>query len=194
MAVDLTMYSSLLPGFYPQLLHPNVDLCMCILLLAVSAVHVCVDEHPPLLHLQCVAYSILTRPSVQLPRCLNFSLGITPASSSLPTHLNLQRTQVVVSNKIQPGRACGSSSFLLDPSAIGLVPPSFCPSLQLAQVGHTKHSPPQPAHQISDIYLTLAQPSLSCSIDATANALFNIPSMVHATDHYHHSSLQLQIS
>ena len=77
-----------------------------------------------------------------------------PASSSLPTHLNLQRTQVVVSNNIQPGRACGSSSFLIDPSTIGLVPPSFCPSLQLAQVGHTKHSPPQPAHQISDILLS----------------------------------------
>jgi len=71
-------------------------------------------------------------PSVTMVPC--YFIGCY-SSLVLPPNLQLfQLAQVVVSPKIQPGRACGSSSFLLDPSSIGLPPPSFCPSLQLALV------------------------------------------------------------
>lgn len=61
---------------------------------------------------------------------------------------------VVVSASVQPGRACASSSFLIDPSAIGIVDPNFCYKMRLEQ------------------------PVVSCSSignDAKVNALFDIP-------------------
>ncbi len=65
---------------------------------------------------------------------------------------------IVVNVKVQPGRVCASSSFLIDSSAIGIIDPRFCPNLQLAQ------------------------PTISCSslgstvTDAQVSALFGIPS------------------
>jgi hypothetical protein len=60
---------------------------------------------------------------------------------------------VVVSPSVQPGRACASSSFLIDPSTIGVVDPNFCYNMRLEQ------------------------PVLSCSsigTDTKVNALFDI--------------------
>jgi hypothetical protein len=65
--------------------------------------------------------------------------------------------RVVVNTKVQPGRACASSSFLINSSAIGIVDPRFCPNLRLAQ------------------------PTVSCSnigsnvADVQASAILNIP-------------------
>jgi hypothetical protein len=65
--------------------------------------------------------------------------------------------RVVVNTKVQPGRACASSSFLINASAFGMVDPKFCPNLRLAQ------------------------PTLSCSnigsinADAQVSATLNIP-------------------
>ncbi len=61
---------------------------------------------------------------------------------------------VVVTASVQPGRTCASSSFLMKPSAIGIVDPNFCYKLRLQE------------------------PVLSCSSigsDAKVNALFDIP-------------------
>jgi hypothetical protein len=71
--------------------------------------------------------------------------------------------RVAVGINLQPGRACASSSFLVDPSAIGVVDPQFCPNLQLVL------------------------PSLSCSSitgkveDAEVSAFFDIPSKMFFT-------------
>jgi hypothetical protein len=65
--------------------------------------------------------------------------------------------EVVVNTKIHSGRVCASSSFHVDPSAIGMIDPQFCPNLQLVQ------------------------PAMSCSgfssdvADAKVNALFSLP-------------------
>jgi hypothetical protein len=60
---------------------------------------------------------------------------------------------VVVSASVQPGRACASSSFLIDSSAMGIVDPNFCYKMRLEQ------------------------PAISCSkigTETKVNALFDI--------------------
>jgi hypothetical protein len=69
--------------------------------------------------------------------------------------------RVVVNLDVKPGRACASSSFLVNHSAMGVIDPKFCPNLRLAQ----------PAVSCSDISNNVDDAKISSSLN-TQNKIF----------------------